>query len=904
MAQEALASAALGWQERAERLAESKARLKNRLAEVEEAHRKYVAGSTSECHVGVLIVLQSLTVVKNVPALPNNHVFTKQLVDENHALRQETRALQRRLMQTPATADLKEEDCAKKNEDALGNQPHPKTSPATFNLVELAQHPLLQELKTHLRDLEVDLDRLRQENELLRAELDQYEDIKKPAETRTLSKNEDKNANIDEEDQEQLRASVDTLLQQVKVLEARYQLLEEKREPRQRFVRGKQQLAAQTEKLQVYSDQTAQLDDLQQDLHLLRSENMKLNETIAVLSSRPFDALSKDLQKKNLWISQLEEEKRVLEEDRARFQTDCLATRRTNDKLRHRVEAMTDEVKNLANELSRAKAECEQKAMEKEVAQLQLRFYTAPGHYRVMSSVGKAIKDMKKQQQAKRTAAEDESKDSLASKQNSMIFTSRHPTLPIPDNAAIWYVVEQHARHIGDKPAFVCGVTGRTISYAQLLRMAKKICAGLAANGLQKGDIVILHSMNCIEYPVIFLALNRLGAICSQSSPQFTARELADQIEAAQAVAVISHKKFAAVAMKAATMHDISSDQVYTIGDGGDSSFLQTIEHLIEMDLPFPDLPPIDPNQVVTLPFSSGTTGRPKGVELTARAMFAAGMIPAYTVEKMDYLLGMLPFFHIMATLIFHISLYMGMSMVVLPGFQPNTLLHTAAKYKIKRLHLAPPLIKFLAKHPLELEQAVLKRLNVQVLQSYGMTEIAGVKCLETGADLPPNMHGELLFRGPTIMKGYFNNPEATRESFTKDGFLLTGDIGYIDDDGFVFIVDRLKELIKYKGHQVAPAEVEDVVNSHPQVADSGCVRGHDPMTGEEIPKVYVVLEDGSSLTADELMEYVAAKVTGYKCVREVEFVDSIPKSLSGKILRRVLQMRENEKIRASRSRL
>ncbi|KAG3120722.1 hypothetical protein PI124_g1389 [Phytophthora idaei] len=531
-----------------------------------------------------------------------------------------------------------------------------------------------------------------------------------------------------------------------------------------------------------------------------------------------------------------------------------------------------------------------------------------------------------------------------------MIFTSRHPTLPIPDNAAIWYVVEQHARHIGDQPAFVCGVTGRTISYAQLLRMAKKICAGLAANGLQKGDIVILHSMNCIEYPVIFLALNRLGAICSQSSPQFTARELADQIEAAQAVAVISHKKFAAVAMKAATMHDISSDQVYTIGDGGDSSFLQTIEHLIEMDLPFPDLPPIDPNQVVTLPFSSGTTGRPKGVELTARAMFAAGMIPAYTVEKMDYLLGMLPFFHIMATLIFHISLYMGMSMVVLPGFQPNTLLHTAAKYKIKRLHLAPPLIKFLAKHPLvdkydlsattqassggaplgkELEQAVLKRLNVQVLQSYGMTEIAGVgthssitchregssgtlypnvelkvKCLETGADLPPNMHGELLFRGPTIMKGYFNNPEATRESFTKDGFLLTGDIGYIDDDGFVFIVDRLKELIKYKGHQVAPAEVEDVVNSHPQVADSGCVRGHDPMTGEEIPKVYVVLEDGSSLTADELMEYVAAKVTGYKCVREVEFVDSIPKSLSGKILRRVLQMRENEKIRASRSRL
>ncbi|KAG7381935.1 hypothetical protein PHYPSEUDO_005462 [Phytophthora pseudosyringae] len=531
-----------------------------------------------------------------------------------------------------------------------------------------------------------------------------------------------------------------------------------------------------------------------------------------------------------------------------------------------------------------------------------------------------------------------------------MIFTSRHPTLPIPADAAIWNVVEQHARRIGDKPAFVCGVTERVITFAQLVRMAKQLCAGLAANGLKKGDIVILHSTNCILYPVVFLALNRLGAICSPSSSQFTAQELADQIEAAQAVAVISHKKFAAVATKAATIHGIPSQQIYTLGNEGGSSSLQTIENLIEMGLPFPDLPPIDPSQVVTLPFSSGTTGRPKGVELTARAMYAAGMIPAYTVEKMDYLLGMLPFFHIMATLIFHISLYMGMSMVVLPGFQPNTLLRTAEKYKIKRLHLAPPLIKFLAKHPLvdkydlsattqassggaplgkELEQAVLKRLSVQVLQSYGMTEFAGVgthssitchregssgtlypnvelkiKCLETDDDLPPNKHGELLFRGPTLMKGYFNNSEATRETFTEDGFLRTGDIGYIDDDGFVFIVDRLKELIKYKGHQVAPAEVEDVVNSHPQVADSGCVRGHDPVLGEEIPKVYVVLEESSSLTADELMEYVARKVTGYKRVREVEFVDSIPKSLSGKILRRVLQMRENQKMRASRSRL
>ncbi|KAG7381934.1 hypothetical protein PHYPSEUDO_005461 [Phytophthora pseudosyringae] len=435
MAQEALAAAALGWQERSERLSEANARLKNRVAKVEEAHRK------------------SLTVVKNVPALPNNHVFTKQLVDENHALRQETRALQRRLMQfegpgakkyrnkpsnvalaarrkstrvakaeltaAPRQA-LTEERIDQQKVNTLDNQAPVETPPTSSNLIELARHPLVQDLKTHFRDLEVDLDRLRQENELLRAELDQYQGVKKPVEIKTLSQEEDSNA---EEGHEQIRAGVDALIQQMKVLEARYQHLEEKaraktalnqeitsrlEEVTTQLFEVQQQAAAQAEKLQVYSDQTAQMDNLQQEIHLLRSENMKLNEVIAALSSRPFDALSKDVQKKNLWIAQLEEEARVLESDRSRFQTDCIATRRANVQLRHRVEAITTEVKGLADELNRAKAECEQKAMEKEVAQLQLRFYTAPGDHGLMSAVGKAIKEMKKQQQAERHAAEDQ----------------------------------------------------------------------------------------------------------------------------------------------------------------------------------------------------------------------------------------------------------------------------------------------------------------------------------------------------------------------------------------------------------------------------------------------------------------------------------------------------------------
>ncbi|RLN06141.1 hypothetical protein BBJ28_00004737 [Nothophytophthora sp. Chile5] len=838
-------------------------------------------------------VYRSLTVVKNVPALPNNHVFTKQLVDENHALRQETRGLQRRLMQT-----TEDEVMAQEKEEAA-----PSALSSRDNIMELARHPLVAELKRHLRDLEVGLERLRQENELLRLELEQQRaSERRPAAQSSVSVDANA-ATRNSNNQEELQECVAAQLQQMKVLEARYQQLEAKtraktalyqestthlEEMNAQLFDVQQQLAAQTEKLQAHSDQTALVDDLKQENHLLRSENAKLNETVDTLSSRPFDALSSELQKKNLWISQLEEEKRLLEVDRVKTQQACIVTRSANKLLRHRIEGLTADANGLAKQLSCAKTECEQQIAEKEVAQLQLRFYLAPADKTLMAVVGKALKEMKRQDQRGLSFLSEAALNSwpslplpiphhhfgiwaLASEAKSasapnMPFTSLHPTLPIPGDACMWNVVEQHARDIGDKPAFVCGLTERVLTYGDLLKQAEQVCAGLAANGIRKGDVRL------------------------------------------------------------------------------------PFEDLIALDLPFPDIPPIDTNQVVTLPFSSGTTGRPKGVELTARAMYAAGRIPAFTVEKVEYVLGMLPFFHIMATMIFHISLYMGMTTVVLPGFDPHTFLHTVEKYKIKRLHLAPPLVNFLAKHPLvdkydlsqstqassggaplgkEVEQAVRKRLGVQVLQSYGMTEFAGVgthssitshrdgasgklypnvelrvTCLETGVDLPANKRGELLFRSPALMKGYFNDPEANRLAFTEDGFLRTGDIGYIDDDGFVFIVDRLKELIKYKGHQVAPAEVEDVVNSHPQVADSGCVRGYDPVTGEEIPKAFVVLKEGGKLSAEKLMAYVATKVAGYKRVREVEFTEVIPKSLSGKILRRKLQIRQNGKMASSRSRL
>ncbi|TYZ66053.1 hypothetical protein PybrP1_000104, partial [[Pythium] brassicae (nom. inval.)] len=262
----------------------------------------------------------------------------------------------------------------------------------------------------------------------------------------------------------------------------------------------------------------------------------------------------------------------------------------------------------------------------------------------------------------------------------------------------------------------------------------------------------------------------------------------------------------------------------------------------------------------------------------------------------------------------------------------------------IRTVHIAPPLALFLAHHPevdnydisateylvsggaplgKEVERLVKARLGINMKQIYGMTELSPavnytedafrkpgsvgrlvpntelrVRCTATGVDLPANERGELLFRGPQVMLGYLNNPDANKSVFTADRFLCTGDIGYIDDDGFVFVVDRVKELIKYKGHQVAPAELEDILNKHPSVTDSCVIRGRDEF-GEELPKAFVVLRDSTNaegLTDDDVMAFVAENVAAFKKVRQVEFIDAIPKSPTGKILRRQLQEIENNK--------
>jgi acyl-CoA synthetase (AMP-forming)/AMP-acid ligase II len=346
---------------------------------------------------------------------------------------------------------------------------------------------------------------------------------------------------------------------------------------------------------------------------------------------------------------------------------------------------------------------------------------------------------------------------------------------------------------------------------------------------------------------------------------------------------------------------------------------------------------PVGPDDVVALPYSSGTTGLAKGVMLTHKNLVAnvaqtLGAIPSAPDER---LMAVLPFFHIYGMqCMMNCGLGAGATVVTLPRFDLEQFLRAHQDYRITRSFVAPPIVLALAKHrlvdsfdlshlrlvnsgaaPLKAELAAEcgKRLGCDVIQGYGMTELSPVSHLTpagwfrpgsvgitapstqtriadpvTGADRDTGEEGEVWVRGPQVMKGYLNNPEATAATVDEEAWLHTGDLGYMDADGHLYVVDRLKELIKYKGFQVPPAELEAVLLRHPDVVDAAVIGLPDDEAGE-IPVGYVVLRP-TAASPEEIMRFVAGEVAHYKQIRRLEVIDAIPKSAAGKILRRVLR--------------
>ncbi|HVF28843.1 MAG TPA: 4-coumarate--CoA ligase family protein [Pyrinomonadaceae bacterium] len=519
-----------------------------------------------------------------------------------------------------------------------------------------------------------------------------------------------------------------------------------------------------------------------------------------------------------------------------------------------------------------------------------------------------------------------------------MIFRSPHPDIDIPEVSLTEFVLRRLIER-GEKPALIDGVSGRVITCAQFADGVGRVASSLYARGMTKGDVFAILSPNVPEYAVAFHAVASLGGIVTTINPLYRADEVTHQLKDAGAKYLLTVPPLMDTAREAASQSEVEELFVFGEADGATPfAALMTGDGVV---------PPIEitPREdVVVLPYSSGTTGLPKGVMLTHRNLVAnvLQIEAAGLDDENDVFVCVLPLFHIYGMVaIMNLGLYTGATIVTLPRFDLEKFLHVVETYGVTLAHIVPPIVLALAKHPEvdkhdlsklktifsgaaplgeSLTRACVERLGCVVKQGYGMTEtspathisptnpdenkfgsvgvcVPNTECkivdIETNNELGVNEEGEICVRGPQVMKGYLNRLDATAQTIDAEGWLHTGDIGYADADGHFFIVDRAKELIKYKGFQVAPAELEAVLLAHPSIADAAVIPCADDEAGE-IPKAFVVLK--SEVACEELMTFVAERVAPHKKIRRVEVIEQIPKSPSGKILRRVLVQREREK--------
>ena len=512
------------------------------------------------------------------------------------------------------------------------------------------------------------------------------------------------------------------------------------------------------------------------------------------------------------------------------------------------------------------------------------------------------------------------------------IYTSTVPAPVVPAVSITEYLLRR-ADELADRPALIDGPSGRAVTFGQLSDQIHRLAGGLRARGVGPGTTWALLAPNIPEYVVAFHGLALAGATTTTLNPTYGAEEIAFQLRDSQATVIITVGLFEETAR--AAMKDCSVEEVVVIGPGGGTPFASLFGDPIEGQVPV-DLM----NDVVVLPYSSGTTGFPKGVMLTHHNLVAnlRQFAGHSDFGEDEVAFAVLPFFHIYGMqVLMNAMLSEGITVVTVPRFDLVQMLELTQTHRITRLFLVPPIVLALAKHPIidqydlssvrqifsgaaplggDVAEAAANRLGCAMAQGYGMTElspvthsippngyragsvgtlVAGTEARlvdpETGTDAPTGERGEIWVRGPQVMKGYLNNPEATAATIDADGWLHTGDVGVIDADGHTFIVDRLKELIKYKGFQVPPAELEALLLAEPRIVDAAVIGVPDDEAGE-IPKAFVVRAPGSDIDAAAVQAFVAGHVASYKQVREVEFVDAIPKSASGKILRRELRAR------------
>eukprot|EP01018_Ginkgo_biloba_P005454 Gb_41091 [translate_table: standard] len=525
------------------------------------------------------------------------------------------------------------------------------------------------------------------------------------------------------------------------------------------------------------------------------------------------------------------------------------------------------------------------------------------------------------------------------------LYRSKLPDIEISNHLPLHTYCFEKLHEFRDRPCLIQGSTGKIYSYGEVELISRRVASGLSKLGIGKGDVVMLLLPNCPEFAFVFLGASFRGAIATTANPFYTPNDIAKQVNASGAKLIVTQSSYVEK-LRDLMANDALCLQVVTIdGPPEDCLHISLLTEADENECPSVD---ISPDDAVALPYSSGTTGLPKGVMLTHKGLVSSvaqqvdGENPNLYLRSEDVVLCVLPLFHIYSlNSVLLCSLRAGSTILLMQKFEIGSLLDLIQRFKVTVAPVVPPIVLAIAKNAMvedydlssirivlsgaaplgkELEEALRTRVpNALFGQGYGMTEAGPVlaMCLafakepfpvkpgscgtvvrnaqvkiidpETGVSLPHNKPGEICIRGPQIMKGYLNDAEATARTIDEDGWLHTGDVGYIDDDEEVFIVDRVKEIIKYKGFQVPPAELEAILISHPSIADAAVVPQVNEVAGE-VPVAFVVRSNGYEPTEQEIKDFVAKQVVFYKKLHKVYFIHAIPKSPSGKILRKDLR--------------
>ncbi|SDO41614.1 AMP-binding enzyme C-terminal domain-containing protein [Microbacterium sp. ru370.1] len=525
------------------------------------------------------------------------------------------------------------------------------------------------------------------------------------------------------------------------------------------------------------------------------------------------------------------------------------------------------------------------------------------------------------------------------------MFQSPYPSIDVPEQSIYDYLFASLGEDDLDRVALVDPSSGAETTYRALRAQVDAFAGALAARGVDTDTVVAMLCPNVPAFATVFHGILRLGAAITTVNSLYTAREIENQLRDAAATWLVTVSPLLPQAKAAAEAAGIADDHVIVL-DGAEGHL--DLRSLLSEGRTPPEVSFDPATHVAVLPYSSGTTGVPKGVMLSHRNLVANvhQCRPVIDISPDDRVLAVLPFFHIYGmTVLLNLALRQRATLVTMPRFDLMEFLRVVQQHRCTFLFIAPPIAVALAKHPAverfdlssvhsvfsgaapldgETAETAGRRIGARFFQGYGMSELSPVSHAipvdsgfpvssvgvlipgcdaklvdpETGAELEEHgddgltAPGEIWVRGPNVMLGYLNRPDATAETLDADGFLHTGDIGVHHVDGYFTIVDRLKELIKYHGYQIAPAELEALLLSHPKIQDAAVIGVHDD-EGEEIPKAFVVAAPDAGLTAEDVMAFVAGHVAPHKKVRRVEFIDVVPKSTSGKILRKDLRARE-----------